>query len=128
MGRVKLVSETKSYRDLLVWQRSMDAVVRIYKLVNELPKDERFSLADQMRRAAISIPSNTAEGHGRHSTKSFIYHLRFARGSLAELETQVLLAVRLEYVGENRVEALLSELDEISKMLAGLVRSLNPED
>lgn len=106
----------------------MDAVARIYKLVHELPKEERFSLADQMRRASISIPSNIAEGHGRHSTKSFIYHLRIARGSLAELETQVLLSVRLDYISERRVEALLSELDEISKMLAGLVRSLNPED
>lgn len=106
----------------------MDVVARCYKLIARLPSEERFALCEQMRRAAVSIPSNIAEGHGRHSTKSFVFHLRVAKGSLAELETQVLLVVRLGYVTESKVESLLSEFDEISRMIAGLIRSLNPED
>ena len=82
----------KSYRELIVWQKSMELAEKVYLLVKALPKEETYALSDQMRRAAVSIPSNIAEGHARQSQKEFLQFLCIARGSRAELETQLLLA------------------------------------
>lgn len=86
-----------SYQDLLVWQRSMGLVETVYRMTRELPVQEQWGLTAQMRRAAVSVPSNIAEGYGRHATGDYRHHLGIARGSLVELETQVLLCRRLEF-------------------------------
>ena len=112
------------YSDLHVWQKSMDLVVEIYRLSREFPVEERFALANQIQRAAVSVPSDIAEGHGRKSTKSFLYLLSLANGSLMEVETQIQIAQRLGYVREDTVTALLAKTGEIGRMLNGLQSSL----
>ena len=109
---------------MLVWQRSMDLAERVYQATQEFPGAERFGLVTQMRRAAISIPSNIAEGQSRNSTGEFIQFLGVARGSLAELETQAELAQRLKMLSADKHRALAAEIVEISKMLSGLLTSL----
>jgi len=88
------IVEVMNYQDLIVWQKAMELAEIVYVLARKLPKEELFALSDQMRRAAISIPSNIAEGHARNSTKEFIQFLSIAKGSTAEIETQLLLCVR----------------------------------
>lgn len=119
------MNDVRSYRDLDIWRRSMDVVVRLYRLTATLPKSERFSLVDQMQRAAVSVPSNIAEGHEKQSTKSYRFHLKVARASIAELETQIEISVRLEYAEPTRVSGLVSELAEISRMIAAIIRKLD---
>jgi len=85
----------KGYRDLLVWQRAMDLVVEVYRLSDTLPRDEKYGLVQQMRRAAASVPSNVAEGHGRDHLGDYLHHLSIANGSLMEMETQVMIAGRM---------------------------------
>jgi len=89
--------EIKSYRDLRVWQSGMDLVVMIYEISDEFPSKEVYGLTSQIRRAAISVPSNIAEGHTRESTKEYLHHLSIAQASLAEVETQIEIAFRLRY-------------------------------
>jgi four helix bundle protein len=117
------VSETiRTYRDLKAWQKSMDLVRSVYETTGQMPSSERFGLTNQMRRAAVSIPSNIAEGYGRQATVDYIRFLRTARGSLAELSTQTEIAISLKMLLENeRLAALLQEVDRI---LQGLIRSL----
>ncbi len=112
------------YRDLLVWQSAMQIAEDVYRLTEQLPKHELYSLTSQLRRAAVSIPSNIAEGHGRNSLKEFNHFLGIALGSLAELETQLLLAKRLQYLEEMQLTSVLKIADETSKMLKGLKKSL----
>lgn len=112
------------YADLLVWQKAMDLVVEIYRLCKLLPTDERYGLVSQMQRAAVSVPSNIAEGHARKSTGAFLNHLSIAAGSLAEVETQIVLALRLGYCPEHSTQAILVKTDEIGRMLTGLKNSL----
>lgn len=114
------------YTELLVWQKAMDLVAETYQLTRLLPSDERFGLVTQMQRAAVSIPSNIAEGHGRKSTGAYLNHLSIAAGSLAELETQFHIAVRLNYAEATCIEPLLLQTAEIGRMLSGLRSSLNP--
>ena len=114
----------RGYRDLLVWQDSMDLVVAIYRITATFPKDERYSLVNQLRRAAVSVPSNIAEGHGRSRTGDYLRHLSVAVGSLSEVETQVQIARRLEYIAEDHQNRLLDSSNAIAKMLGGLIRSL----
>jgi four helix bundle protein len=104
------------FRKLLIWQRSMELVVRVYRLTAVLPRSESFGLIDQMRRAAVSVPSNISEGHGRGSKKSFGLFLRQARGSLNELETQVELCVQLAFAKIDQCSEILREIDEIGRM------------
>jgi four helix bundle protein len=118
------MGEVKQFRDLSVWQRSMDLAIAVYRATKEFPPDERFGMTSQMRRAAVSIPSNIAEGHARHSTGEYIYSLGIARGSLAELETQAELAHRLGMLATDPQKALVAECIEIGRMLSGLVNSL----
>ena len=112
------------YRDLLVWQKAMDLVVAVYRLSQAFPNTEKFGLASQIQRAAVSIPSNIAEGHARKSSGAFVNHLSIAAGSLAELETQIMLAQRLGFCQKTSAEPLLAMTDEIGRMLAGLKTSL----
>lgn len=107
----------KTFRDLIVWQKSMDMVEMVYSLVKLLPKEETYALSDQMRRAAVSVPSNIAEGHARNSEKEFIQFLSIAKGSCVELETQVELAIRLKYISSQKTAQCLSLLLELEKML-----------
>jgi four helix bundle protein len=112
------------YRDLKVWQLGVDISVAIYRLTDTFPQREIYGLTSQMRRAAISIASNVAEGHSRAQTKDFIRFLAISRGSVAELETQLIIATKLGLVQKREAEKFSEMLDEESRMLAGLQRSL----
>lgn len=110
----------KSFKDLLVWQKSMDLVVLVYEVTKSFPKDELFGLVSQMRRASVSIASNVAEGEARKSKKEFAHFLGISLGSKAELETQVLLCERVGLIDTDAARSLVEHLDEIGKMLAAL--------
>ncbi|HSE11459.1 MAG TPA: four helix bundle protein [Rudaea sp.] len=112
------------YRDLVAWQRAMELVAKIYLTTALLPQDERFGLTSQLRRAAVSIPSALAEGHARSSTKEFVRYISIAMGSLAELETQLLICTKLQLLAEDAVHSLLMLCDEQSRILHGLRKSL----
>jgi four helix bundle protein len=112
----------KAHHKLKVWQRAIDFVTTIYKLTERFPKEEMFGLTSQMRRAAVSIASNIAEGAARGSKAEFRKFLAIAQGSIAELETQILISHKLGFCTEH--ESLLSELDEISRMIVGLRKNL----
>ena len=114
----------KPHHNLEVWKRSLDFVTEIYKITANFPADEKFGLVSQMRRAAVSIPSNIAEGAARNSRKEFINFLHIAQGSAAELETQILISQNLRFIESNQAEPLLQELEEISRMIIGLQKSL----
>ena len=116
----------KSYRDLIVWQKSMELVERVYRMTKIFPQEELYGLSSQIRRAAVSIPSNIAEGQARKSTAEFLNFLSIAQGSRAEVETQTLIAQRLGYVTEIQIKEILSLLDEISRMLNTLRSKLHP--
>ncbi len=113
-----------NYRDLLVWQRAMEAVKEIYVVLRLLPIEEKYGLSDQLRRSAVSIPSNIAEGQDRGSDKEFVRFLHIANGSRAESETQLLLCVSLGYCTEEHIRCAMELLNEVSKMLASLIRSI----
>ncbi len=114
----------QGYRDLLVWQKAMDLVVACYGATEQFPKTEIYGLTGQLRRAAVSIPSNIAEGRGRQHLPEFIHFLHIAQGSLAELETQIQIAHRLNYIEAQQCQTLLQQTNEIAQMLHGLIRSL----
>ena len=109
------------YRDLVVWQRAIDLVPCIYFVARTLPPEERYALGDQLRRAAISIPANIAEGQARQHPKEFLQHLTIARGSLAELDTLLLLAKRLDYLDQRTFDDLKLGLEQVAKPLHGLI-------
>ena len=113
----------QSYRDLSVWQKSMDLAERVYHVSEHFPRTERFGLTSQMRRAAVSIPSNIAEGKAIGGL-SYPRHLNIAHGSEAELQTQIELASRLKYLNDDDVHRLLNQATEVGRMLVGLLRSL----
>jgi len=114
----------KSYRDLEVWQKSMGLAKRIYQLTHKFPSEERFGSTNQLRRAAVSVPSNLAEGHARFGSGEFSRFISITMGSVAELETQILLSSDLGYVSAEIAQDVLAELDAIGKMLRGLVKSI----
>lgn len=124
MGGAGSVSEIKSYRDLKVWQDAMTLVEDCYRLSQEFPREEQYGLTSQIRRAAVSIPANIAEGYGRNSTGSYISFLRNAQGSLKELETHLILAQRLKFGSCKKGSVMLSHCESIGRMLLGLVRGL----
>ena len=111
----------KHYKELIVWQKAMDLVDEVYALIRLLPKEELFALSDQMRRSAISIPSNIAEGHGRQTEKEYRQFLSIAKGSVCELETQIIIGLRQNYFFEENVASALSLCDEVRKMLTRLI-------
>jgi four helix bundle protein len=113
----------QSYRDLLVWQKAMELVVAVYRVIQAFPKSEVYGLSSQMQRAAVSIPSNIAEGHGLKQTQAYLRHLAIASGSLCELETQIEIANRLGFLSpEDR--GVIAQANEIGRMLSGLRHSL----
>ena len=116
--------EVRHYRELLVWQKAVSWVEAIYAVTHKWPQDERFGLTSQIRRAAVSVPSNIAEGCARRSTAEFVRFLSISRGSLAEVETQIIIAARLRYLDHESQTSLLDAADEISRMLAGLIAKL----
>ena len=112
------------FTDLSVWQRAMELADGVYDATGAFPMSERFGLASQLRRAAVSVPSNIAEGWGRGRTKEYVQFLRYARGSLYEVETQLRIAARRGYIDPDRLSHLLGTIDEVSRMLAGLLKAL----
>jgi four helix bundle protein len=114
----------QSYRDLVVWQKSMALVREVYRYTQSFPKAEAFGLTTQLRRAAVSVPSNIAEGQGRLSTGEFKQFLGHARGSLLELETQILIAQDLGYLPADQIHYLLQRAAETGRVLNGLLGSL----
>ena len=111
----------RDYKELKVWQKSMELVKSVYRLTKLLPKEETYALSDQMRRAAVSIPSNIAEGYDRKTDKELIHFLAVARGSCAELETQILIARDLGYFSENVSENTMLLCTEIRRMLNSFI-------
>ena len=118
------MAKLKSYRELEVWKKSMELVESVYKLTEKLPSDQKFGLCSQIQRAAVSIPSNIAEGYGRGHRKEYIYHLSIANGSLAELETQLLILHRLDYITKGEIKPIWAVTQEIGKMLRVLTETL----
>jgi four helix bundle protein len=114
----------QSYRDLIAWQKSIELVLEIYRCTEVFPKTETYGLISQLRRAAISVPSNIAEGHERISTGEFRQFLGRALGSLMEIETQIIVAERLGYLDKEKSMQLLERTAEVGKILNGLLRSL----
>mgnify|MGYP002640493770 CR=1 FL=1 len=110
------------YKDLEVWKKAIEVVADIYRLTSSFPDSEKFGIISQMRRAAVSIPSNIAEGSARHHSKDFTHFLRIADGSAAELETQVIISEKLGFVADT--ETLAQEIIVIRRMLAALIKSL----
>ncbi len=113
-----------SYRDLIAWQKAVDSVVNVYSATESFPRDEVFGLRSQMRRCAVSVPSNIAEGQGRSTKGEFILFLGHARGSLFELETQALIAARLGYIHADTVQTLTDGAAEVARIVNGLLTSL----
>ena len=117
--------KARSYKDLLVWQKGMTLAKQIYGITRQLPNEEKFGLVSQMRRAAVSIPSIIAEGQARHSTKEFIHFISHAEGSVAELETQLILAVDLDYCVQPQTEEAFRLIGDLRNMLNALRRTLS---
>jgi four helix bundle protein len=120
------MSNVRNYRDLIVWQKGMDLADHVYSLSRRFPREEVYGLTSQIRRCAVSIPSNIAEGHARQSTAEYRNFISIAQGSLAELETQLLLAIRFTYLSEADTNSTLSLATEVSKMLRSLRQKLVP--
>ena len=114
----------QSYRDLVAWNKAMELVTEIYRVTQNFPKEELFGLMSQLRRAAVSIPSNIAEGKGRLSKGEFRQFLGNARGSLAEVETQILIAQNLSYLDEPEINRLLAMVEEVGKVLNGVLSAV----
>lgn len=116
------------YEKLAVWQKGMDLVSSVYSVTREFPREEQFGLTSQLRRAAVSIPANLAEGYGRKSKSSLAHFARIAQGSLFELRTEMEIARRTGMVLAERIDPLLEQSIELSRMLDGFIRSLKVDD
>ena len=116
---------TKSYQDLVVWKRSVELVVEAYQLVKHLPREETYALSNQIRRAAVSIPSNIAEGNGRTSIKDYSRFLSMARGSKYELDTQLFICVKLNYLTQEQISNAMRLSKEVGRMLNVLIAKLS---
>lgn len=112
------------YQDLEVWKKAMELVTQVYVVSKRFPSDELYGLTSQIRRSSVSIPSNIAEGRGRRSTKDFLRFLNIAYGSLAELETQLMIADNLSYLENETANALLKEASRVGRMINGMIASL----
>lgn len=117
-----------SYKDLIAWQKGMELVAMIYDATECFPPQEQFGLVSQLRRAAVSVPSNIAEGKAHYSNRDFVRFLRHARGSLAEIETQVLIAQQRKYLPAATTTKLTQQLDELGRILSGLINSLKERE
>jgi four helix bundle protein len=114
----------QSFKELHAWQRAMDFVEQVYRVSATFPAEERYGLTAQIRRSAISVPSNIAEGQGRHGTKDFLYFLSISYGSLCEVQTQLLIAKRLSYLNTPHESSLTDLSNEVGRLINGLMRSL----
>jgi len=113
-----------NFKDLKVWQKSYALCLKIYKVTDQFPNDEKFGLTSQIRRSAVSIPSNIAEGYGRKTTADYIRMLYIAYGSICELETQTMLSNDLNYLPKDKIEVLKTDIAEVERMLMALIKSL----
>lgn len=119
------MSEIKSYKDLIIWQKGIDIAINLYELVEDFPKEELYALTSQIKRACISVSSNIAEGYGRSSTQSYIHFVSISRGSLFELETQLIVAKRLKFIkNETLFSELMNQITEESKMINSFINKL----
>ena len=116
--------QVKSYQDLIVWQKAIAFVAQIYAITAQFPKHEIYGLTSQLRRAAVSIPSNIAEGHGRATRGEYNQFLCHARGSLCEVQTQIVIAHRLAYIADGQTRGLTAAANELGRMLNGLITSI----
>lgn len=116
--------QMKSHKDLDVWTKSIDLVTEIYRVTNEFPKEEIYGITNQMRRAAVSIPSNISEGAARHHPKEFVRFLYMALGSASELETQLIISEKLMFISNIEGDKCQEEINSIRKMLIGLIKSI----
>jgi four helix bundle protein len=119
------MTHIQSYKDLLIWQKGVALVKSVYLLFEQLPKEEVYGLQSQMKRAAISIPSNIAEGYGRNYTQNYVQCLRIARGSLLELETQLIISKELKLVGNKLYQKVQGLITEENKMLNAFIKSIS---
>ncbi|MBI3047317.1 MAG: four helix bundle protein [Acidobacteria bacterium] len=118
------MSKITSFRDLVVWQKSMDLAERCYRRSQRFPGSHQWVLGHEIRKSCVSVPSNIAEGFGRHHTAEYVHHLRFSNGSNNELQTQIELAHRLDVLSEDEASAMIADAQEIGRMLHALVNSL----
>ena len=114
----------QGYQDLVVWQKAMELVTAVYRITRDWPHEEQYGLISQVRRAAVAIPSNLAEGHGRSGRREFAHHVSIAYGSLCELETQLLIAERLDCSDAEATEYLMNRIADVRRLTNGLLRSL----
>ena len=119
------IIKSRSYKDLEVWKLSIELVKEIYRITEKFPPSEIYGLTNQIRRAAVSIPSNIAEGQERNSAKEFRQFLAIALGSVAEIETQLIIAKEIHYLTEAEVEPFMASIDRLRKMTRGLIKSIN---
>lgn len=120
-----MTTRVDSYRELIVWRKAMILVREVYTITQPFPREEKFGLTSQVRRAAISVPSTIAEGNGRHRRRDYMRFLLVARGSLQEVETQLLIAIDLTYLSPEAARPVMQLIDELSRMLTALVRALD---
>ena len=118
-------NEVKTYKDLIAWQKSIALVTDIYKVTRTFPSDEKFGLTSQLNRAAVSVPSNIAEGWGRETHGNYLQFLRNSRGSLMEIQTQLIIALNLDYINSEQHEIISEKCDEVGRILQGLIKSIN---
>lgn len=119
------MAQIKSYKDLLIWQKGINIVVLVYKIVESFPKEELYALSSQLKRASVSVPSNIAEGYGRNSEKSFSHFLDISRGSLFEIETQLIIAKELGIISDEILfNTILKQIEEESKMINSFSKTL----
>jgi four helix bundle protein len=119
------MSEIKTFKDLLIWQKGIEIVVLVYKIIADFPENEIYALSGQIKRCAVSIPSNIAEGYGRQSTQSYIHFIKIARGSLYELETQLIIAEKLKFFkSDNLITEIMLLITEENKMINSFLNKL----
>lgn len=118
-------NKINTYKDLIVWQKSVALVTSIYSITKDFPTEEKFGIVSQLNRSAVSIPSNIAEGYGRQSSKNYLQFLKIARGSAMETETLLIISKNLNYINDSDFEKTTNELEEVSKMLQGLINKIN---
>ena len=124
----KTTGKIKSFKDLKIWNKGVKLVEDVYKVCRSFPREEVYGLRSQLRRSAVSIPSNIAEGFARFHNKEYRNFLFISLGSCAELTTQIIIATRLKYVEKDKADTMLSDIDEISRMTMGLIKKLNNKD
>lgn len=114
----------RSYKDLIVWKKSMELVTDIYRLTKSFPTEEKFGIVSQLNRAVVSVPSNIAEGWGRESSKNYLQFLRISRRSLMEIETLMIISKNLKYIDKEHFDPICAKTDEVGKILQGLIKSI----